>query len=44
MKNSDNYKLLDDTGNVVAMGTQNLIFSFLKHHSALPAQGWDRRA
>ena len=28
----DNYKLLDHTGKVIAMGTQDQMFSFLKHH------------
>ena len=32
MKASDNYKLLDNAGKVIAMGTQNRMFSFLKHH------------
>lgn len=32
MNKSDNYKLLDHAGNVIAMGMKSLIFSFVKHH------------
>ena len=32
MKKSENYKLLDHAGKVIAMGTQAQIFSYVKHH------------
>ena len=32
MSEPDNYKLFDQAGKVIAMGTKDQMFSFLKHH------------